>query len=203
MGFFLLFFSFLLCLASSVCTQDYLTKIDPRSAEFLQCMAFFEGRILGAAFWPDVGMTKDGCFVDGSNVVSCHEFSAPSKESLHLGVLAHAVYGRGEARLFVLAPTCMANNTPMLECFALALQTGEGVALTMLEKKMSAIEQFNEDFPGFGGYLPWFKVSCSLDVLVGGFLRAHFQFLSRSTGLDELFRKTAGSIKCLRLTTGK
>ncbi len=147
----------LLLVSSLACSLDF----DPRSnlTDFLNCMAFLEGRILAGAFWPDMGMTMDSCFVSGADIRSCHTFSAASKESLHLGVLARALEGNAFAQMFLVAPSCV--NVTVEECRKTAAANGFDVALDMMERKMGSLEQFNANFAGFGGFVPWFKVDAS------------------------------------------
>lgn len=63
-----------------------------------------------------------------------HMFSAPSKESVHIAVLAK-VLDRSNS---------IANQTYTIP-----------EALDLLEQKVSAMETFDKTFPGFGGFLPW------------------------------------------------
>ncbi len=73
-------------------------------------------------------------------------FSAPSKESLHIALLAHAVAGNPLAQQIY----------------------NETAAVSILSNKLAAFLAFNRTFPGFGGYLPWFQVSNgSLQLLNG------------------------------------
>jgi hypothetical protein len=124
------------CLA---CDVNYTSHVNVSDGRFLECMAFFEGRILGAAYWADEGMTRDGCFVTASGEIdSCHPFSAASKESLILGVIALALGGRAEAQLFLVAQLCL--NKSLQQCQSLANDTAISVALQMLDKKMTSLE---------------------------------------------------------------
>lgn len=38
-------------------------------------------------------------------------------------------------------------------------QTVDEYVLSMMERKVNSYIKFNNDFPGFGGYLPWYHVS--------------------------------------------
>ena len=63
-----------------------------------------------------------------------HMFSAPSKESVHVAVLAK-VLDKSSA---------IANATYTI-----------ADALEVLEKKVTSMEKFSAQFPGFGGFFPW------------------------------------------------
>lgn len=89
------------------------------------------------------GYTYDGHplnYTDGTLAGTPHLFSAPSKESLHVGMLALAVDG----------------NEP-----ALAFVGGLANALSLLERKITTYEAFNSSFPGYGCFTPWVSVNAS------------------------------------------
>jgi hypothetical protein len=71
-------------------------------------------------------------------------WSAASKESLHVMLLALAIAGDERAALFV---------SPERPGDAAA------VAVALLERKRASYCRFIEQFPGFGGFLPWFKTT--------------------------------------------
>lgn len=84
-------------------------------------------------------MTYDGHRLDlagGMPLGKPHMFSAASKESLHVGILAKTLEGTD--------PIIKTNAT-----FTVS------EALQILEKKVTSFESFNEKFPGFGGFFPW------------------------------------------------
>lgn len=84
-----------------------------------------------------IGYTYDGHplnYADGALFGEPHLFSAPSKESIHLGLLALAVAGNIHALTFV---------------------GGKDAALALLELKMKGYMQFNTSFPGLGCFHPW------------------------------------------------
>jgi len=118
-------------------------------ADFLANVMYVESRFLGGAavaFDPDTGMTYDGFGLDYNTGDVQHgtlrTFSAPSKEALHLSLLALALQPIEDV------PTEIATALPLL------YSTDE--ALDILEKKVSSMEDFDARFPGFGGYIPWF-----------------------------------------------
>src|SRR3989338_2430785 len=87
-------------------------------------------------------LTRDGQRLDyttGLPLGPGHEFSAPSKESLHIAVLVLALdtnshKGVVNASIFF---------TP-------------DEALSVLERKFETYEKFHTQFPGFGGFMPWY-----------------------------------------------
>ncbi|KAF8960660.1 putative GPI anchored protein [Flammula alnicola] len=78
------------------------------------------------------GMTFDGTLIDPvtglHDVDGLHTFSAASKESLHMMLLAHVIQG-----------------TPG--------------AVRDFQQKWATYSTFNQTYPGFGGFLPWFAHS--------------------------------------------
>jgi hypothetical protein len=94
------------------------------------------------------GMTFDGVNIDfrTGKPVETRNWSAPSKESLHVAMLVKAVAGDRTAQT-LFSPS--------------ARRPGRGAtqALAILERKIATYERFNRDFPGFGGFLPWYRVS--------------------------------------------
>ncbi|RYY35038.1 hypothetical protein EON62_02815, partial [archaeon] len=97
----------------------------------------------GIGYEPVTGMTYDGhplAYGNGTLYGTPHEFSAPSKESLHVAMLARALEGSDLASAFT---------------------GGLNASLSLLSRKMSAYEQFNASYPGFGCFLPWVSVTSS------------------------------------------
>lgn len=94
------------------------------------------------------GMTFDGLNIDfrSGKPVETRNWSAPSKESLHVAMLVKAVAGDRTAR------TLMSPDPR---------RPGRGAAraLQILERKIATYERFNRDYPGFGGFLPWYRVN--------------------------------------------
>eukprot|EP00439_Symbiodinium_sp_Y106_P046281 s310_g5.t3 len=119
-------------------------------AEFMANVMYMERKFLGRAsklaFDPDTGMTYDGVGLDHNTGDVQHgslrTFSAPSKEALHLSLLALALQPIEDV------PKELATVLPLL------YSTDE--ALDILEKKAKTMEDFDAHFPGFGGFLPWF-----------------------------------------------
>lgn len=99
--------------------------------------AFYQG---GLAFNGASGLTYDGQVLDSQTLRPLgtpRGWSAPSKESLHISLLALSIEGADNARLIVPAEA----------------------AKKILERKIASYERFNQAYPGFGGFLPWFEVS--------------------------------------------
>lgn len=86
----------------------------------------------GIAYDEASGYTYDGHPIDyntGELYGEPHLFSAPSKESIHLGVLALAVRGDPQALLFA---------------------GGYDAAIKLLQTKMNGYLAFNATYPGYG-----------------------------------------------------
>jgi hypothetical protein len=126
------------------------TAMTPEQAErFLDDFVHKENPFYqpGVSYDDKTGVTVDGhpiAWKTGELLGDPRTFSAASKESLHLAFLALAVGGNPTARK-LLAPT-----------------DGSGVdqrVLSVLEKKIATYERFDREFPGFGGFLPWYKIA--------------------------------------------
>lgn len=107
--------------------------------KYLEEVMDWEGRFAqpGIAYDPLTGYTYDGHPIDydtGELYGEPHPFSAPSKESIHLSILALAVDGN-----------------------ALALRFVGGIenAIDLLETKIKGYSQFNSTYPGYGCFTPW------------------------------------------------
>lgn len=102
----------------------------------------------GVGYDARTGLTFDSHPVDfasGELRGKPRALSAASKESLHLILLIKALQGRREAQL-ALSPD---PNDP---------SKAEGAALKTLEAKIGSYETFGRDYPGYGGFLPWFAI---------------------------------------------
>ncbi|HEU5057962.1 MAG TPA: hypothetical protein VFU21_15630 [Kofleriaceae bacterium] len=121
----------------------------------------------GVSYDAETGLTFDGHPIDqrsGELRGAPRNWSAASKESLHIVLLAKAVAGD---------PTARALLTP---------DPGDpdqavGRALDVLGKKIATYRRFHQKSPGFGGFLPWFKVA-------GGELVPMKGWTDRVPGLD-------------------
>ncbi|KAH3766789.1 GPI anchored protein [Pelomyxa schiedti] len=109
---------------------------------FVADMARYESNFMAGGVGSNAvnGMTYDGRplnYTTGEITSENWAFSAPSKESVHMGYLAYVL--AGDSRVSDLM-------TP-------------DEAVDILERKIQAIEDFDKNFPGFGGFLPWFDVT--------------------------------------------
>jgi hypothetical protein len=112
----------------------------PRGTSFLDELARRERPFYrpGVAFDGTTGMTYDGYGIDfktGELRGAPRNWSAASKESLHLILLIQVLQGK--------APAVAALGAD---------------PLPLLEAKAVAYERFDGRFPGFGGFLPWYEI---------------------------------------------
>ena len=98
----------------------------------------------GVGYNDVTGLTYDGHsinFETGELIGAPRMWSAASKESIHVMLLALAISGSTRAQLFISPDNPAAARAK---------------ALDILAKKMTSYEKFNREYPGFGGFLPWF-----------------------------------------------
>jgi hypothetical protein len=108
------------------------------------------------------GMTFDGTLLSTTTgvhrVEGLHAFSAASKESLHFMALANVIAAHEGAVRWILASENGTHlglgigQTMTQKHFDRARQ----IALQVLGRKWQSYTLFNQTFPGFGGFLPWF-----------------------------------------------
>lgn len=132
-------------------TAEDLLSSPKIQQQFLEAIVYYEGQFHQdqIGYCAANGLTYDGRSINitsGEAADGLHEFSASSKESLHVGLLALALNGSLLAQTFI-SPENPANY--------------EQVAIDILTKKISSYEKFNQKYPGFGGFLPWFVNTCS------------------------------------------
>jgi hypothetical protein len=90
------------------------------------------------------GLSHDGIRLNSHTLEPLGQptrFSAASKESLHLNVLAKAILNDPQAQL-LMSGGDVASVLPH--------------ALNLLELKITSYENFDTEHPAFGGFLPWF-----------------------------------------------
>lgn len=93
-------------------------------------------------------MTYDGTLINHTTGLALahasgrHNFSAASKESLHIMLLAQALSGSQDAAR-VLSP-----SNP---------SQAQDAAFKMMQQKLQTYLEFNRTYPGFGGFLPWYN----------------------------------------------
>jgi hypothetical protein len=112
--------------------SDFLEK--DLVQEYLHNVAYWEGKFAkpGIGYDEQSGYTYDGHplnYQTGELYGEPHLFSAPSKESIHVGILALAINGNEHALTFV---------------------GGMDEALKVLQVKIDGYSQFNASYPGFG-----------------------------------------------------
>ena len=110
-----------------------------RTEEYLNHVMKWEGHFAqpGVGYDAATGYTYDGHPLDyytGELYGDPHGFSAPSKESIHVSILALAVSGNAHAQAFA---------------------GGLDKALELLSLKMKGYMTFNETYPGFGCWSTW------------------------------------------------
>eukprot|EP00762_Andalucia_godoyi_P007169 ANDGO_08111.mRNA.1 hypothetical protein CAOG_08566 len=142
-------------LTSEYARQSFVAQYLAGEAEFIQL----------AGLDHQLGMTFDGRQLDihtGLLFEEGHRFSAASKESLHWAILLKILEKDPRAAPFGTIDA----------------------AFEVLDTKMSTYEQFNREFPGFGGYLPWVAYDEASDHMTPS-----WDFQNRVPALDngELF----------------
>ncbi len=102
----------------------------------------------GVAYDAETGMSFDGHALDtrtGKLVGKPRGWSAASKESLHLILLVKAIEGDPDAQA-LLTPDPREPSRAV------------GAALEVLKRKIATYRRFDEEHPGYGGFLPWYKI---------------------------------------------
>ncbi|CEJ94702.1 hypothetical protein VHEMI10219 [[Torrubiella] hemipterigena] len=129
-------------------------------------MLYWEGRFHQDNVGYNVknGMTYDGTQLNWTTGerTKVHPFSAASKESLQIMLYAHAIAGDRKAARF-LSPDAPAN--------------APAIAASIMQTKLKTYLQFNQTYPGFGGFLPWMTTS-------GQDVTPTWDWVNRVPGLD-------------------
>jgi hypothetical protein len=128
-------------------------RIISSSQSFEDAVLYWEGKFHqhNVSYNAANGMTFDGTLLDMNTgvhrVEGLHTFSAASKESLHFMMLTHVIEGKPGAVRWILSGQGEDDlqNT----------EKARAVALGILQRKWKSYAQFNQTFPGFGGFLPW------------------------------------------------
>lgn len=130
------------CRFSPSYTQAEILK-DP--GPFISDVLYWEGKFHqnNVSYNTFNGMSYDGTLLDETTGLATaeHPFSAASKESLQIMLYAHAIAGSPLAARF-LSP-----EDP---------GAAPEIAVQIMTLKLKTYLQFNETFPGFGGFLPWY-----------------------------------------------
>ncbi|KAK4561672.1 hypothetical protein LTR86_004351 [Recurvomyces mirabilis] len=138
---------------------------------FICDLLYWEGHFTqpGIGFNGANAMTYDGTLLNTTTGLADayesgqHNFSAASKESLHIMLLAHALAGDPSATRTISPSTPAA---------------GPQVAFGIMKQKLASYLFFNQTFPGFGGFLPWFNNT------LGQPLRPTSDWVNRVPALD-------------------
>ncbi|KAJ6097338.1 hypothetical protein N7499_001712 [Penicillium canescens] len=172
------------CRFAAEYTQEQILR-DP--TDFLDDVLYWEGKFHqnNVSYNTDNGMSYDGTSIDwvtGERALK-HPFSAASKEALQIMLYAHAVSGSSQAARF-LSP-----DHP---------SAAPKIAASIMETKLQTYLKFNETYPGFGGFLPWFT-SSTQDIT------PTWDWVNRVPALDngELLWAVYGFIQALESTGNK
>jgi len=120
---------------------------NPEKAEaFLRDYLTTEANYYAAARNEKTGLTYDGINLDikTGKPLQIRDWSAPSKECLDMGICIKALSGDPRAALV------MSKDDP---------SKAPEKAADILKKKMDSYEKFYNENPGYGGFMPWFRVS--------------------------------------------
>lgn len=130
------------CRFSPSYTQAQILK-DPNP--FISDVLYWEGHFHqnNVSYNSFNGMSYDGTLLDETTGLATakHPFSAASKESLQIMLYAHAIAGSPQAAQF-LSPQNPA--------------AAPDIAVQIMTLKLQTYLRFNETYPGFGGFLPWY-----------------------------------------------
>ncbi|KAH6713228.1 putative GPI anchored protein [Leptodontidium sp. MPI-SDFR-AT-0119] len=128
--------------------KDILNNPDPFISDFL----YWEGEFHqnNVSYNSFNGMSYDGTLLDETSGLATtkHPFSAASKESLQIMIYTHALAGSQKAARF-LSP-----DDP---------KQAPSVAFKIVALKLKTYLKFNETYPGFGGFIPWYTGD-SIDI---------------------------------------
>ncbi|KAE9378230.1 putative GPI anchored protein [Stipitochalara longipes BDJ] len=130
------------CRFSPTYTQAQILQ-DPNP--FISDVLYWEGKFHqnNVSYNTYNGMSYDGTLLDETTglAMAKHPFSAASKESLQIMIYAHAIAGSPQAARF-LSPDNLA--------------AAPDIAIDIMILKLKTYLQFNQTYPGFGGFLPWY-----------------------------------------------
>eukprot|EP01102_Stenamoeba_stenopodia_P001672 TRINITY_DN11510_c0_g1_i1.p1 TRINITY_DN11510_c0_g1~~TRINITY_DN11510_c0_g1_i1.p1 ORF type:complete len:553 (+),score=122.93 TRINITY_DN11510_c0_g1_i1:63-1661(+) len=132
-------------------TVDDLLSNETALADFIDSILYWEGQFHqdGIGYDAQYALTYDGHAIDylsGEAISPLHTFSAPSKESIHVSLLALALTGNERAMRFIAASSTPGSNATE-------------IALKLLATKMDSYELWNKTYPGYAGFLPWYQLN--------------------------------------------
>jgi hypothetical protein len=140
------------CRFSLSFTQEEILK-DPNP--FISDVLYWEGKFHqnNVSYNTYNGMSYDGTLLDETTGIATakHPFSAASKESLQIMLYAHAIAGSPQAARF-LSP-----DNP---------SAAPNIAISIMTLKLKTYLQFNETYPGFGGFLPWYTGDSGMLIFI-------------------------------------
>jgi len=147
---------------------------DSMLAAFLRNVSYWEGKfaVHGVGLNMFSGFTYDGHQIDYETSKAhdpLHDFTASSKESIHVNLMAHALNGNEIARNYFLSSMSenFVNTRKNIRSYNDAQDVDEYI-LSMLKTKLQSYEAFDNRYPGFGGMLPWFRVTDQGAELLNG-----------------------------------
>lgn len=130
---------------------------------FLDLAAFWEGKFHSHSVGINEhsGMTYDGRRInyDTGALDALHFWTASSKESLHLNMIAMALNGNRRARIFFHSSSCPSSMSYTQCMDRFAWQTTKQTIFNILTNKIRSYNAFNARTPGFGGQIPWVIVN--------------------------------------------
>ncbi|GAM25332.1 hypothetical protein SAMD00019534_085070 [Acytostelium subglobosum LB1] len=152
------------CRFSHKYSNDQLLNNATARKEYVQSVLHYEGNFHSHMNGINVfsGMTIDGCKLDPvtGNTTSPRRYTAASKESLHLSMLALALNGPTAEGYDPLDYFHYPINLTATE--RKLIHTGDNRVdnvLVTAYRKMDTLERFNAQQPGYGGYVPWSGVN--------------------------------------------
>uniref|UniRef100_A0A914W241 Endo-beta-1,2-glucanase SGL domain-containing protein n=1 Tax=Plectus sambesii TaxID=2011161 RepID=A0A914W241_9BILA len=134
---------------------DDLFKNPVAQDSFLLSASYWEGKFATDRVGLNYAsaLTYDGTPIDydtGLPHKGLHEFSAASKESVHVSLLALALDGKSAFAVnFFQSGAESAGWSGSVQDYV----------IDQLTKKITSYENFNKQYPGFGGYIPWYAVN--------------------------------------------
>ncbi|EFA78326.1 hypothetical protein PPL_08977 [Heterostelium album PN500] len=145
------------CRFASLYTQNQLYNDPTAQQSFINNVLYWEGNfhqhLVGIN--AESAYTYDGHTLDyatGELHSPLHTFSAPSKESIHLGMMANALTGKTstgfDASIFFHQSVDNSSSSDPFDN-----------VITTLTRKITTYENFNKQFPGYGGFMPWVSVN--------------------------------------------
>ncbi|MBS2035043.1 hypothetical protein JST97_08640 [bacterium] len=132
------------CFAKKYTTAEILND-EARAQSFQDEFLKSEANYFEACHDPRSGLVYDGVNLNAQTgqVESPRNWSAPSKECLDLGLCIKALKGDPKAVEVVGRGDAAA---------------AKQAALQLLEKKMAAYQEFQQQNPGYAGFLPWYHI---------------------------------------------